>query len=101
MSNENIEKTEKNSSDTNSHEQRNRLMDFLNNPEAVKAVESLLDSALSRFQKGTGQQHWFLGICLLVIVGAVVGLSVCGALEPSAGVILGSLVGYLFGKKEG
>lgn len=74
------------------------LMDILIQPEAVKAIEQLINNVMNNSRKGSNAQRVLQAIGLFTIVGAVVGLSVFDQLDASAGVILGSLAGYLFGK---
>lgn len=43
---------------------------------------------------------WFQTIGLVVVVGAIVGLSLAAQLDPAAGTILGAVAGYLFGQRR-
>ncbi len=76
------------------------FIELLMNPEAVKGIENLLINVIDHTRKNNTSERWFMGICLVTIIGAIVGLSIFEKLNPSAGVILGSLAGYVFGKRE-
>ena len=76
------------------------FLDILKDPEAVAAIEKLMVQFFDRYKSNAGGHRIFLGICFVVLVAAVVTLSIQEKMDPSAGVILGALAGYLFGRKD-
>ena len=73
------------------------LIDLLGSQDAVNnlsdAAERILDKAVRR----SGQNQKYELLALFLVIAAIVGLSAVERLNPSAGVVLGSLAGYLFG----
>ena len=76
------------------------LMEVLKDPEAVKALESLVTAVFVRHGKNAQWHRLFLLVCCVALISSVSFLSFYGKLDASAGVILGALAGYLFGKKD-
>lgn len=74
------------------------IVDFLRDKEAVTSLQNLIETVMERTHRGNNAERLFRMIGLVVIVAAIIGLSVFDKLDPSAGVILGSIAGYLFGK---
>lgn len=77
------------------------VIDILKDPEAVRAIEALISTFVTRHGKNTLWERIFLSICFICLIVCVGTLSFFGKFDPSAGVILGAMAGYLFGKKDG
>ncbi len=77
------------------------IMDILKDPEAVRAIEALISTFVTRHGKNTLWERIFVSICFICLIVCVGTLSFFGKFDPSAGVILGAMAGYLFGKKDG
>jgi hypothetical protein len=78
----------------------NPMADILQNKEAMEDIKSLLTPAMDKMAKNAMYHRIFLGACFFFLITAVVLLSYFDKLDPSAGVILGALAGYLFGKDD-
>ncbi len=78
----------------------NPISDVIQNKEAMEDIKSLVNPAIENMAKTAIYHKIFLGLCFFVLISAVVLLSYFDKLDPSAGVILGALAGYLFGKDD-
>lgn len=78
----------------------NPVTDIMQNREAMEDLKSILKPAVDGMVKNAIYHRIFLGVCFVLLIGAVVSLSYFEKLDPSAGVILGALAGYLFGRKD-
>lgn len=78
----------------------NPVTDIIQNREAMEDLKSILQPAMDGMVKNAVHHRIFLGVCFILLICAVVSLSYFDKLDPSAGVILGALAGYLFGRKD-
>ena len=79
----------------------NTIADFMQNKEAMADLQKLAQPVIEGMAKTAILHRIFLFFCFVGIVGAVVFLTYGGKnMDPSAGVILGALAGYLFGRKD-
>lgn len=76
------------------------FMDVLKDPQAIKAIESLVSTFVTRQGKNTLWDRGFISFCFVSLITCVGILSFYGKFDQSAGVILGAMAGYLFGKRD-
>lgn len=88
----------------NTHYNRPRrsvLADILQDEKSMADVKALTESLTAKMGSNALWHRVFLFLCFATLVAAVVVLSMYGKMDPSSGVILGALAGYLFGRKDG
>ena len=66
----------------------------------VGLIEDVKKAALDKNFSHAKFNRWMEAAVIIVVVGAVVGLSVIDKLNPTVGVLLGSVVGYFFGRNK-
>ena len=66
--------------------------------ESLKEIGEIYIGGKKEVRKTSIWHYLYSFACLFAIVGAVVWLSYTDTMTPTAGVILGSLAGYLFGR---
>ncbi len=66
----------------------------------VGIIEDVKKATIDKNYSGAKFNRWIEAGVILVVVGAVVGLSVVNKLNPTVGVLLGSVVGYFFGRNK-
>lgn len=83
------------------------LLDYLQSPQGhdiasriVSIVEDVKKVTLDKNYSHAKFNRWMEAGVIAIVVSAVVGLSVIDKLNPTVGVLLGSVVGYFFGKNK-
>lgn len=66
----------------------------------VGIIEDVKKATIDKNYSHAKFNRWVEAGVILVVVGAVVGLSVVDKLNPTVGVLLGSVVGYFFGRNK-
>ncbi|MFW0778206.1 MAG: hypothetical protein ACN2B6_10875 [Rickettsiales bacterium] len=89
----------------NAHYNRPRhspITDLLRDKGAMEDIKAIAMPAIEKMAKDALWHRIFLFFCFAGIIGAIAFLTYGGKnMDPSAGVILGALAGYLFGRKDG
>jgi hypothetical protein len=83
------------------------FIDYLQSPQGheiasrvVGIIEDVKKATIDKNYSHAKFNRWVEAGVILVVVGAVVGLSVVDKLNPTVGVLLGSVVGYFFGRNK-
>lgn len=83
------------------------FVDYLKSPQGheiasrvVGIVEDVKKATIDKNYSHAIFNRWLEAGVIVVVVGAVVGLSVVDKLNPTVGVLLGSVVGYFFGRNK-
>lgn len=83
------------------------FVDYLKSPQGheiasrvVGIVEDVKKATIDKNYSHAIFNRWLEAGVIIVVVGAVVGLSVVDKLNPTVGVLLGSVVGYFFGRNK-
>lgn len=83
------------------------FIDYLKSPQGhdiasrvVGIIEDVKKATIDKNYSHAMFNRWLEAAVIVVVVGAVVGLSVVDKLNPTVGVLLGSVVGYFFGKNK-
>ena len=83
------------------------LIDYLQSPQGheiasrvVGIIEDVKKAAIDKNYSHAKFNRWVEAGVMVVVVSAVVGLSVIDKLNPTVGVLLGSIVGYFFGRNK-
>lgn len=66
----------------------------------VGFIEDLKKTALDKNYSHAKFNRWMEAGIIVIVVAAVVWLSIVDKLNPTVGVLLGSVVGYFFGKNK-
>ncbi len=65
----------------------------------LKIFEDVKKATLEKTTSHAAFEKWLQAVIVVVVVGAASTLSYLGKFDTSLGVLLGTLVGYIFGKK--
>ncbi len=65
----------------------------------LKIIEDVKKATLEKTTSHATFEKWLQAGIVVVVVGAASGLSYFGKFDTSLGVLFGTLVGYIFGKK--
>lgn len=83
------------------------FIDYLQSPQGheiasrvVRIIEDVKKATIDKNYSHAKFNRWVEAVVILVVVGAVVSLSVIDKLNPTVGVLLGSVVGYFFGRNR-
>lgn len=83
------------------------FLDYLQSPQGheiasrvVGIIEDVKKATIDKNYSHAKFNRWVEAGVIVVVVGAVVGLSVVDKLNPTVGVLLGSVVGYFFGRNK-
>ena len=83
------------------------FIDYLQSPQGheiasrvVGIIEDVKKATIDKNYSHAKFNRWMEAGVIVVVVGAVVGLSVVDKLNPTVGVLLGSVVGYFFGRNK-
>jgi len=83
------------------------LLDYLQSPQGheiasriVTLVEEVKKATVDKNFSHAKFNRWVEFGVIVVVIVAVVGLSIVEKLNPTVGVLLGSVVGYFFGKNK-
>lgn len=83
------------------------LLDYLRSPQGheiasrvVGIIEDVKKATIDKNYSHAKFNRWVEAGVIVVVVGAVVGLSIIDKLNPTVGVLLGSVVGYFFGRSK-
>ena len=83
------------------------FMDYLRSPEGheiasrlVGIIEEIKKVALDKNFAHAKFNRWMEAGVIVVVIGSVVFLSVMERLNPTVGMLLGSVVGYFFGRNK-
>lgn len=83
------------------------FLDYLQSPQGheiasrvVGIIEDVKKATIDKNYSHAKFNRWVEAWVIFVVVGAVVGLSIVDKLNPTVGVLLGSVVGYFFGRNK-
>lgn len=83
------------------------FVDYLKSPQGheivsrvVRIIEDVKKATIDKNYSHAIFNRWLEAGVIVVVVSAVVGLSVVDKLNPTVGVLLGSVVGYFFGRNK-
>lgn len=83
------------------------VLEYLQSPQGhelasriVGIVEDVKKATIDKNFSHAKFNRWLEVGVIVVVVAAVVGLSIIDKLNPTVGVLLGSVVGYFFGKNK-
>lgn len=83
------------------------FVDYLKSPQGhdiasrvVGIIEDVKKATIDKNYSHAIFNRWMEAGVIVVVVGAIVGLSVVDKLNPTVGVLLGSVVGYFFGRNK-
>ncbi|MCV2439850.1 hypothetical protein [Paucibacter sp. DJ2R-2] len=82
------------------------LLDYLQSPQGheiagrlLSVVEDIKKSTLDKTTNHAAFEKWLQALIIFIVVSASSVLSYLGKFDTSLGVLFGTLVGYIFGKK--
>lgn len=83
------------------------VIDYLKSPQGhelasrvIGIIEDVKKATIDKNYSHAKFNRWVEAGVIVVVVGAVVGLSIIDKLNPTVGVLLGSVVGYFFGRNK-
>ncbi len=83
------------------------MLDYLKSPQGheiasrvVGIIEDVKKATIDKNFSHAKFNRWVEAGVIVVVIGAVVSLSIVDKLNPTVGVLLGSVVGYFFGKNK-
>ena len=83
------------------------FLDYLQSPQGheiasrvVGLIEDVKKATVDKNFSHAKFNRWVEAGVIVVVIGAVVGLSIVDKLNPTVGVLLGSVVDYFFGKNK-
>lgn len=83
------------------------FVDYLKSPQGheiasrvVGVIEDVKKATIDKSYSHAIFNRWLEAGVIVLVVSAVVGLSVVDKLNPTVGVLLGSVVGYFFGRNK-
>lgn len=74
------------------------IIEILKDADAMSALEKLITSIMDRTSRNATGERISQGLGIILLIGAITFLSYVEKMTPSAGVIFGTLAGYIFGK---
>lgn len=82
------------------------VLDYLQSPQGheiasriLSVVEDVKKATLEKTTSHAAFEKWLQALIIVIVVGASAVLSYLGKFDTSLGVLFGTLVGYIFGKK--